>query len=216
MKEDNTKHRKLSKKVRKLAEDEALRQQLLFRTESLIEDKGSDESLDLQNEKIKLISGREITISGIKKYVNDLKRPYEPTFPQEFFNEYFRLNGLPIEEAQKFRKPREVALAINEIIYGRFPREVLPIIQYRNPFITRVMRGHKNFEFLTDEAYEMLLGFIGDAIRVMKTSQSWHEFKVKYSNLFGLPFQTSLFDSNAPEDFDSSWKAILPLVPTRD
>lgn len=192
-----TQSKKLSRKLRKIAEDEALRQQLLFRTESLIEEKGSDESLDIHNERIKLINGREISISGIKKFIIDSQRPYQPTFRHEFFTEVHRLKGFPVEDAKKYRKPREVAVAINEIIYGRFPCEVLPVIQYQNPFISRLMRGHKNFQFLTDEAYARLLEYIEDAIRVMKECESWHEFKVRYSNLYGLPFQTSLFDSNS-------------------
>ncbi len=189
-------NKKLSKQLLKIAEDEALRQSLLFKTEGLIKDKGSDSSLDILHEKIQLISGVEISISGIRKIISNSLRNYKPKFRLEYYEEIFRLNGWNIEDAKKYYKPKEVALYTNEIIYGRFPKEVLPVIQWKNPFINFTQRANKNFQWLTEDGEIKLLNFIDDSVRVMKTSSEWHEFKVKYANEFGLPFQMSLFDSN--------------------
>lgn len=193
-------NQKLSKKLLKIAEDEALRQSLLFKTDSLIKNKGVDSSLDIENEKFHLINGAEFSIAGLKKYIADSVRDYSPKFRLKFYEEIFRLKGWKKEDAKNYLKPAEVAHITNEFIYGRFPREVLPVIQWRNKFVFVgdgiAIRANKNFQLLTEKGENMLLSFIEEAIDVMENSESWHEFTVKYSNKFGLPFQTSLFDSN--------------------
>ena len=194
MKDQTTK--KLSKKLLKIAEDEAQRQSLLFRTEDLIPNKGSDSSLDLLHDKIQLIKGVEISISGLNKYIAETIAEYKPLFTLEFYQQIFRLNGWDVELAKEYNKPPEVAQYTNEIIYGRFPKEILPVIQWRNPYQQYMRREFKNFQMLTDEGREKVKGFIEDSIRVMKSCSAWHEFKVKYATEFGLPFQLSLFDKN--------------------
>src|SRR5437773_1857736 len=92
--------KKLSKQLIKIAEDEALRQSLLFKTEDLIKSKGSDSSLDLINERIQLISGVEISIAGLKKFISDTIREYSAKFKLEWYQEVFRLKGWPIEKAK--------------------------------------------------------------------------------------------------------------------
>lgn len=151
-----------------------------------------------EQEKIELHSGLQISISEINSIVSANRRPYEAMFPNSipFFKEMYRLNGWTDLNPNSYTKPPVVARWINEIIYGRFSKDVLPAIQVLNPYINYATRLHKNFQYLTNEGQQLLEQYRDEAIEVMKKCSSWHEFRVKYSKEYGVPFQGSLYEAN--------------------
>jgi hypothetical protein len=186
---------KISKKVLKEIRQEQ-QQLILDLTEQQIVDKFSDKNLDRENEKIKLISGAEISISGFKAYINEMVQQYSPVFPKEFYREIFRLMGWNISESELYLKPPIVGRYTNDIIYGRFPREILPTLQILNPYIRIGMRAVKHFQWFTDNGQQKLKVIIQEAINEMKESNNWYEFRAKYARKYGVPFQLSLFTEN--------------------
>lgn len=193
------KSKKLSKKLLKIAQDEAERQLLLFKKEEFISSKGKDSSLELLTDKITLMNNVQLSISGLNKYVSQQKAEYKPIFTLEFYQEIFRLKGWDMEKAKDYTKPKEVADYTNNFVYGRFPKEVLPVIQWKNPYDQYIKRKDKHYQHLTEWGRGKAEQFIYDCIEIMKDSNTWHEFTVKYATKYGFPFQLSLFDKNTPD-----------------
>jgi hypothetical protein len=182
----------ISKKVLTETRQE-LKQLILELTEQRIEEKFSDKILDRENEKIRLISGVEISISEFKIFIAESTQVYSKKFPKEFYREINRLNNWNIPESELYLKPPIVGRYTNEIIYGRYPKEILPTLQIINPYVRMGLRAVKHFQWLTQDGQKQLEIFIQEAIIAMKESNDWYEFRIKYAKKYGVPFQLSLF-----------------------
>jgi hypothetical protein len=182
----------VSKKLLKERRQE-LKQLILDLTEQNIVDKFSDKNLDRENEKIRLISGVEISISGFNAFIAKKIQAYAPRVPKEFYRQINRLNGWIIPEKDLYLKPPIVGRYTNEIIYGRYPREILPTLQILNPYVRMGLRTVKHFQWLNESGQKQFDTYIQEAIIEMKECNSWYEFRVKYTRMYGVPFQLSLF-----------------------
>jgi len=173
-------------------------QQLIFDlTEDNVKEKFSDYYLDRENEKIQLLGGREISPSRIKQ---DLKQiitenvsEYSKRFPQEFYDEIYRLNKWKTPKNKTLRK-HVVGKYTNEIIYMRFTKEGLLKLQNLNPYVQMFKRALKHFQLLSDEGKLMLDQFIYEATECMKECTTWYEFRLKYGQKYGLNVQLQMFE----------------------
>jgi len=111
----------------------------------------------------------------------------------EFYREINRLNKWDIPESELYLKPPIVGKYTNEIIYGRYPKEVLPLLQNLNPYVRIGYRYVKHFQWLTETGQKQLEGFIKDSVDTMKKCNNWNEFRIRYAREFGVPFQLSIF-----------------------
>lgn len=198
---DNKNQKQLSIKLaekRQVAEQgkQQLIELLLQGPENKVQQKYSDRSLDRENEIIELLGGRQITLKQIKDIVSKCEQEYVTTFPPIFYSEIDRLNNWTRPEGKKHEKPPIVGRWTKEIIYGRFPKEVLPVLEQLNPYVGFGIRLYKHFQWLTPEGKAQLESFISDSIIVMQSSNTWYEFRVKYAKRFGVPFQLSAFENN--------------------
>lgn len=176
-----------------------LQQLLIHLTEEKVLERGLDKSLDRENEIIQLIGGGEITIGEIKRREGVMAKnlqEYFPQYPKEYYREVNRLNGWTKSDDLLFQKPPIVGRYTNEIIYARFSKDVLPLLQHLNPYTSWGARPHKHFQWLNEEGKEKLQEYISDAIQVMKTCNTWYDFRVKHSTQFGVPFQLNAFIEN--------------------
>lgn len=173
-----------------------LQQLILKLTEERTGERFTDTHLDREDEKIKLLGGSEISISGLKQFIKGHAQPHETRFTLEYFTHICRLNGWPEEEAKQFHKRPEVALYNRQIIYGRFPKEVIQALETVNPYYRFAQRMFMHHQFLTPKGVEDLKMYIKQAIELMKECSNWHDFTVKYGNRYGLPYQLSIFDAN--------------------
>ena len=78
---------------------------------------------------------------------------------------------------------------MNEIIYSRFSKNVLPELQRLNPYIIFGVRNHKHFQWLTVDGQALFDKFIQEAISVMQVSIDWYDFRIKHASQFGVTFQ---------------------------
>lgn len=156
----------------------------------------TDPHLDRRNEIIKLQGGAEVSLKQIQDTIARSLQEYAPRFYKEWYKEIFRLNGWEREDAEMYLKPHIVAHWTNELIYARFNKEVLPVIQGLNPYIATGVRMHKHHQWLSADGLENLSRFIDESYAVMKTCATWHEFRVKYGKLYGVPYQMSAFEKN--------------------
>ncbi len=144
-----------------------------------------------------LQDGRRTSISQernrYRRIFEDIPQDYEPKF-SGFFDAFGKMMGWPEEKLKAYHKPPIVPQTINEIIYGRFPKEVVTHIQMKNPYIRWCTRAHKNYLFLSDDGILHLERFIDDAINVMQVSTSYYDFRKAYALKFGTGFQPVLFE----------------------
>ena len=187
---------KLERKIQeKIEADKALRDQLTLGPDLLVQRKSSEESIDKKIEKVELTNGETLDLRALRSYIAERIQVYEKKFDQEYYREIFRLNAWPIPKNGIIsRKPSIVGRYTNDIIYGRFPKEVLPRIESQNRFDEMGKRLYKHFQFLTPEGTVRLEQYIKDSITIMKKCEHWDEFVAEHAKAFGHPFQTSLFD----------------------
>jgi len=169
---------------------------LLQGPEIRVQQQYSDRNLDRENEIIELLGGRQVTIRQIKDIIAKCEQEYVPTFPQAFYSQIDRLNNWHRPKEKQHEKPPIVGRWTKQIIYGRFPKEVLPVLEQLNPYIGFGIRLYKHFQWLTPEGKAQLHEFIDESIEVMQSSSSWYEFRVKYARQYGVPFQLSAFEDN--------------------
>lgn len=169
-----------------------LKKSILEQTEAKIKDKYSDESLDREFEKRKLLCFDFRKQNNIEKIT--LKEPskYEIRFPQEYYQEIFRLNNWKFD-GKISRKPWIVGTYTNKIIYYRFSYITLNYIRKINPYITSGKRKYKHHQYLTQDGQDELNKFISEATEIMKKCSSWHEFQIKHCKMYSIPYQGTFF-----------------------
>lgn len=167
-----------------------LLQKLIFdKTEAQIINKFSDKELDAENLKNKLVD--TIDMWKIKNLdIKILRKPmdYEAIFTQEYYQEMFRLNNWKYEGVIS-EKPWQAGRFTKQIIYFRFSQEVLPLLQIINPYIITGFRRYKHHQYLTPGSRIELTKFICQAVELMKECSTWNEFRIKYCNMYNVPYQ---------------------------
>lgn len=189
-KKTNTKTENISFKPKQL-KNKPEWEQLIFKADLLLPNKGSDENLDLEFEKIELRSGRIISLNQISNFITQKPQEYYSMFPVLFYKHIFRLNNWPYTPNAR---PSIVAVWTLELIYSRFDKNVLPALQILNPYSDIGLRMFKHFQFLNAVGKVKLAGYINDATGMMETCTSWYEFRVKYGSEYNLPVQRKLWE----------------------
>jgi hypothetical protein len=166
---------------------------LLQQTKDLVREK-LERKKQRDQESIELIGGNSITLGSLKNLLVEKRQPYEPRFPKSipFFSEIFRLNGWHDLDPTEYIKPKEVGAWVNELIYNRFSQAVLPTIRRLNPK-KATGRAYKHFQFLTAEGQTELEQYRDEAIALMKTCTTWHEFRAMLFKVHGVTYQGELF-----------------------
>jgi hypothetical protein len=182
-------------KIEKLIERKELQQTLLDLTEEKVTDNFLDNKLDKENLKIQLQGGEIIDLAKLSVVSNKLKE-YIPKFPMEFYKQIFRLNDWEIPEGKIAEKPNIVGRWTKEIIYNRFSKNVLPTLEYLNPYERIGLRMHKHHQFLNEKGTELLNKYIIEAVDLMKKCSNWYEFRIQLNKIYGVPFQLDMFRKN--------------------
>lgn len=91
----------------------------------------------------------------LRAYISDELLPWSQTFPNEFYQEMFRVWGWvwPPDEGKGRgpRGPRYAGKLTKQLIYKNLPPGVLEEIETRNPPNKKWQRKNKNFQLLTEE-----------------------------------------------------------------
>lgn len=174
-------------------EKKRLTQLLLNLPEEKVKKRFEDKQLDREYEKNLILTGGAVSIDMVKRYIQSIARPYEPMYPITYFREIYRLLGYPVDEANKYRRRREVAIFTREAIYGSFDMGVLMSFHVLNPYTGYIRRNYKHFQFMTDHGIAQLAVVISDAIEMMGTCTTMLEFRKKWHGKYGVPYQTDLF-----------------------
>jgi hypothetical protein len=110
-------------------------------------------------------------------------QPYVKTFPPEFYENMFRLRGLPFP-SESVGRPKYFGILTNDIIYKRLAPGVLEELKRITPRDDKGRYKNKFFQRLTqNEGYRKLVELIASVITIMRLSERWADFMEKINKL---------------------------------
>jgi P63C domain len=106
-------------------------------------------------------------------------QPWVRTFPAEYYQEMFRLRGLPYDAASVKRPPYFGHLT-NDIVYDRLAPSVLEELKDKIPRNESGRPKAKFSQMLTrNVGYPKLREHLGAVVATMRLSSNWHDFCAK-------------------------------------
>lgn len=125
----------------------------------------------------------------LEKFISNELRPYSAEFPHEYFEQLFRLYGLPYDPTTN-RRPRYFAQFNIKYVYELLPPTVWEKLDEMNPVIridgtSRYYRKYCIHQYLTeDKGLRFLREHLQALIPVMKLSKDIDDFKVNFNAVF--------------------------------
>ena len=112
----------------------------------------------------------------LRKYLAEELQPYVRTFPLEFYQHIFRLNGW--DESNIAERPAVVGKMTNEMIYDRITPGLREALELLNPTLSTGMRRYHHHRHLTREEGRIeLLKYISSIVTLMRIANSWEHLK---------------------------------------
>lgn len=124
----------------------------------------------------------------LAKFISEELQAYSKEFPKEYFENLFRLYGLPYDPTSN-RRPLYFSKFNIKYVYELFPPNVWEKLDEINPPIwnqdkTRKGRKYHIFRNLNDAGLEHLRTHLNKLIPVMQLSSDINDFKVKFNIVF--------------------------------
>jgi len=114
----------------------------------------------------------------LDKYITDEWAKWTKTFPDEFYQELFRLKGIPFPPNAGSKRPSYVGHWTNDIVYSRLAPGVLAELRKLNPVTPSGIRKHKFFQYLTNDiGNPALKEHLTRVIFLMKACGNYAEFE---------------------------------------
>lgn len=133
----------------------------------------------------------------LDKYLTDEWAKWTKTFPDDYYKELFRLNGMPYPPTTS-KRPGYIGHWTNDIVYSRLSPGVTKELKRKNPRLPSGQRKRKHFQYLTqDIGNPALKEHLSNIIFLMKScnDNEWKVFKrrldlasPKYGDTMPLPF----------------------------
>lgn len=112
----------------------------------------------------------------LDKFITKELRKWAKTFPDEFYEEMFRLRGWPYKPWSVSR-PSVVGRYTNDLVYERLAPGVLAELRKRNPVAPGGNRLYKHHQWLTDDiGHPKLREHLAAIIALMRASANWDQF----------------------------------------
>jgi hypothetical protein len=110
-------------------------------------------------------------------------RAWIQTFPNDYYQEMFRLRGLAYP-SDSVRRPQYFGKLTNDIVYQRLAPGVLDELKRVTPKDEKGRRKHKFFQRLTSNVgYPKLREHLGSVVAIMKLSDTWNDFTRKLERI---------------------------------
>lgn len=116
----------------------------------------------------------------LERYLTDEWAKWTKTFPDEYYQELFRLRGVPYPPPGKHKnwRPSYVGHWTNDIVYDRLAPGVKKELKKLNPRTESGRRKRKHFQYLTqDYGTPALRQHLSNVIFLMKGCRDWADFK---------------------------------------
>lgn len=150
------------------------------------------------------VRAREALEEILQKFISTELLKWVKTFPDEFYQQLFRLRNWQYIEFS-VKRPGVAGRITNDIVYERLAPKVLDELKRITPKDEKGRRKHKYFQRLTDDiGHPKLREHLASVITLMRASSNWRNF---YSMLNrSLPrWDTTL---PMPMDYEDSEKGI--------
>jgi len=116
----------------------------------------------------------------LDKYLTDEWAKWTKRFPNEFYQQLFRLRGIPYPPPGKHKnwRPSYVGHWTNDIVYSRLAPGVLKTLRELNPKTDKGYRKHKHHQHMTrDFGDPALKEHLANVVFLMRTCKDWDDFK---------------------------------------
>jgi hypothetical protein len=135
------------------------------------------------------IRGKDELQLLLATFISEELRPYSKEFPKEYFENLFRIYGLPYDPTSQ-KRPRFFAQFNIRYVYEMLPPQVWSKLDEINPTVwseekKRSDRKYHIHRHLTDEGLRYLREHLQALIPVMKLSANKEDFIEKFNLVFG-------------------------------
>jgi hypothetical protein len=135
----------------------------------------------------------------LDKFLRKEFAAWAKTFPNEFYQEIFRLRNWQWR-GMKINRPQCVANYTNDLIYARLATGIVKELEQRNPVVNG-RRKSKHFQWLTEDVgHPALAQHLHAIIGLMRASDTWEQFKKLIDRAFPKRDDSGQFKL----DFDGS------------
>jgi hypothetical protein len=140
----------------------------------------------------------------LEAYISKELLPWTKRFPDEFYEELFRLRGWTYNPVSAAR-PGVVGRLTNEIVYDRLPPGVVDELRAKNPVDpTTKRRKRKHHQFLTEDVgHPHLSNHLAAVVALMRAAPNWAAFDRMFKRAFPAP-QLEMELGDDRDDLDAS------------
>lgn len=126
---------------------------------------------------------REAIQAFLDKFLRKELAAWVKTFPDEFFEQIFRLKNWPTKDDS--RRPGVVGKYINDLIYDRLGPGVLEELRRKNPIDEKGRRKAKHFQWLTENiGHPALAQHMYATIGFMRAATDWPSFLTSFTKAY--------------------------------
>ena len=123
----------------------------------------------------------------LEAYVNPEFLPWTRMFPDSFYEQLFKLRGLPYNPAST-KRPALFARDTEDIVYKRLPPGVCEELKRQNPKTEKGHRKRKHHQHLTEDiGHPHLKSHLIGVIALMRASANWSKFKSLLNRAYPKP-----------------------------
>ena len=164
-----------------------------------------DEATGYQN-----LRARRALEKILEAFISDKLLKWAQRFPDNFYEEIFRLRGWHYTEESIKKRPGIVGKYTNDIVYARLGPCILDELRILNPPDEKGRRKHKHHQWLTEDVghpalKEHLIGIIA----LMKASPNWPTFQRLLHRAYpAYNEQLELIYGEADEEMKSDYASI--------
>ena len=134
----------------------------------------------------------------LEAYIAKELLPWAKRFPDEFYEELFRLRGWNYSPPQP-RRPQLVGKFTNQLVYDKLPRGVVAELRKKNPVVKNGRRGHKHHQYLSEDiGHAHLEKQLLAVTTLMRAAPSWAVFQRLFNRAF--PANNQQLALNLEED----------------
>jgi hypothetical protein len=122
------------------------------------------------------IRDRDTLQTILDKFLRKELAAWAKTFPDEFYQQIFRLRGWQWK-GMHVNRPQVVAHWTDDLVYKRLAPRILEELRVLNPKNQRGQRKHKHFQWLTEDVgHPALAQHLYALIGFMRASSNWKQF----------------------------------------
>ncbi len=143
------------------------------------------------------IRAQQALATILEQFIDKELQPWSKTFPQEFYEQIFRLNGWKAPESAK--KPQVIGHYTNDIVYARLAPAVLNELKRVTPTLPSGARRHRHHPWFTPEiGHPRPREHPAAVIALMRVSRQWDDFMLRIQQAFPVYNQTCVLPYNIP------------------